>query len=174
LGEILLLQLLPLHAIHTACGIETMEFRITTNGVLRLHAIHTACGIETASLPPHQSLIEHCMQFIPLAVLKLRPLSRIENKPYNCMQFIPLAVLKQHHRREILRDELLHAIHTACGIETSRVGMAYAGVGDCMQFIPLAVLKQCAATASASQLRYCMQFIPLAVLKRRIVKTTKK
>ena len=38
-----------LHAIHTACGIETPEAFI--NGlpdIIELHAIHTACGIETS------------------------------------------------------------------------------------------------------------------------------
>ena len=38
---------LKLHAIHTACGIETLE---TLDGIREgctLHAIHTACGIET-------------------------------------------------------------------------------------------------------------------------------
>ena len=36
-----------LHAIHTACGIETKQFGRFWNNELQLHAIHTACGIET-------------------------------------------------------------------------------------------------------------------------------
>ena len=42
-------SVLLLHAIHTACGIETLDvvrFRFSTDGT-QLHAINTACGIET-------------------------------------------------------------------------------------------------------------------------------
>ena len=38
----------PLHAIHTACGMETVQYgRIAHALFSLLHAIHTACGIET-------------------------------------------------------------------------------------------------------------------------------
>ena len=37
-----------LHAIHTACGIETLVRETECYDHLILHAIHTACGIETA------------------------------------------------------------------------------------------------------------------------------
>ena len=37
----------PLHAIHTACGIETAQAHAPTFRKVTLHAIHTACGIET-------------------------------------------------------------------------------------------------------------------------------
>ena len=61
---------------------------------------------------------QYCMQFIPLAVLKLYSLKRADNLVSHCMQFIPLAVLK----RSLLK--------------ISRRALIY-----CMQFIPLAVLK---------------------------------
>ena len=35
-----------------------------------------------------------------------------------CMQSIPLAVLKPKAAKEVLLSAQLHAIHTACGIET--------------------------------------------------------
>ena len=40
-----------LHAIHTACGIETKSIGGVCVENNQLHAIHTACGIET--LAPH-------------------------------------------------------------------------------------------------------------------------
>ena len=36
-----------LHAIHTACGIETLSSIVNVTSTELLHAIHTACGIET-------------------------------------------------------------------------------------------------------------------------------
>ena len=42
------LQTTKLHAIHTACGIETARAEPTAPVATALHAIHTACGIETA------------------------------------------------------------------------------------------------------------------------------
>ena len=84
-----------LHAIHTACGIETFAQDAGTRLLEQLHAIHTACGIETPSPTTLPSRNLHCMQSIPLAVLK-----RASRTYYNP------------------RRELLHAIHTACGIET--------------------------------------------------------
>ena len=84
-----------LHAIHTACGIETRHKLNLRIEIDLLHAIHTACGIETISLASWMlSPLPNCMQSIPLAVLKLAP----------------------HALRD--EDDLLHAIHTACGIET--------------------------------------------------------
>ena len=38
---------LKLHAIHTACGIETAVDEAGLVDMNLLHAIHTACGIET-------------------------------------------------------------------------------------------------------------------------------
>ena len=59
-----------------------------------------------------------CMQSIPLAVLKPCSFDQILSKTKNCMQSIPLAVLKPHHPGWLTSDSTLHAIHTACGIET--------------------------------------------------------
>ena len=80
-----------MHAIHTACGIETrmatlsgtqahycmqsiplavlklLESRVTIKPV-KLHAIHTACGIETTEFESTFLNIHDCMQSIPLAV----------------------------------------------------------------------------------------------------------
>ena len=36
-----------LHAVHTACGIETLNVPFFMERGNRLHAVHTACGIET-------------------------------------------------------------------------------------------------------------------------------
>ena len=60
------------------------------------------------------------MQSIPLAVLKLPfPNDRLEVA--NCMQSIPLAVLKLSHLLQRVLLLRLHAIHTACGIETNKI-----------------------------------------------------
>jgi len=59
-----------LHAIHTACGIETPILITGSLSVAELHAIHTACGIETVSGGIKNYWMSHCMQSIPLAVLK--------------------------------------------------------------------------------------------------------
>ena len=85
---------MKLHAIHTACGIETEPMRFENFivsdcmqsiplAVLKLisvamvrakrsvlHAIHTACGIETRNRFLVEEMVQHCMQSIPLAVLK--------------------------------------------------------------------------------------------------------
>ena len=86
--------------------------------------------------------IQHCMQSIPLAVLKLLYNAIIPKHKENCMQSIPLAVLKRKSF-SVLRsiDYTLHAIHTACGIETVSLLNGKAQQNDCMQSIPLAVLK---------------------------------
>ena len=47
---------IELHAIHTACGIETTVIGCSSKPLNRLHAIHTACGIETQHI---QILSEH-------------------------------------------------------------------------------------------------------------------
>ena len=63
----------PLHAIRTACGIETLiTLFFMMKLLLQLHAIRTACGIETCANPQtrHQRPVSHCMQSVPLAVLK--------------------------------------------------------------------------------------------------------
>ena len=58
------------------------------------------------------------------------------------MQSIPLAVLKHNGGGEKKNNEALHAIHTACGIETLMFVMERMQFLYCMQSIPLAVLKQ--------------------------------
>ena len=50
--------------------LKRREFRPRANYDALLHAIHTACGIETQSGQVHQYELHHCMQSIPLAVLK--------------------------------------------------------------------------------------------------------
>ena len=91
----------------------------------------------------HDSGLWHpyCMQFIPLAVLKHHGGSLLRNIDYYCMQFIPLAVLKLigAHPHDFV--VALHAIHTACGIETQISRIPLLTRQNCMQFIPLAVLK---------------------------------
>ena len=82
-----------------------------------------------------------CMQSIPLAVLKLAPLiAFLIFSPY-CMQSIPLAVLKHKNCSAIKSLLTLHAVHTACGIETCFCYERTCTYGNCMQSIPLAVLK---------------------------------
>ena len=59
------------------------------------------------------------------------------------MQSIPLAVLKLLFRLIEMRvNPLLHAIHTACGIETLVRASHTHPRTNCMQSIPLAVLKK--------------------------------
>ena len=60
----------------------------------------------------------YCMQSIPLAVLKQISCNASPRVMYDCMQSIPLAVLKRFDSLLLGADEALHAIHTACGIET--------------------------------------------------------
>ena len=84
-----------LHAIHTACGIETPTNCAWEVNRTQLHAIHTACGIETLHIATIDISIINCMQSIPLAVLKLTDGLRCATCHDNCMQSIPLAVLKQ-------------------------------------------------------------------------------
>ena len=57
------------------------------------------------------------------------------------MQSIPLAVLKQFSWNLGYSAEVLHAIHTACGIETATNAPPMIFRRNCMQSIPLAVLK---------------------------------
>ena len=57
------------------------------------------------------------------------------------MQSIPLAVLKRSPFHLIKKNISLHAIHTACGIETRLPRPPPLHLQDCMQSIPLAVLK---------------------------------
>ena len=59
------------------------------------------------------------MQSIPLAVLKQETPSFSYDQTLNCMQSIPLAVLKPRKEDKLMTSHSeLHAIHTACGIET--------------------------------------------------------
>ena len=113
----------------------------------------------------------------------------LASSPY-CMQSIPLAVLKQTLLGfNAIYFFLLHAIHTACGIETRDARSTQRNAAHCMQFIPLAVLKLMRASAVNRPIRLhaihtacgietlsaglspsgrvfdCMQSIPLAVLK---------
>jgi len=57
------------------------------------------------------------------------------------MQSIPLAVLKLKIWWDGHMRFRLHAIHTACGIETRQSRTDISSALNCMQSIPLAVLK---------------------------------
>ena len=82
------------------------------------------------------------MQSIPLAVLKHDDIVLVDQFFHlNCMQSIPLAVLKLKMRKDYAFHQQLHAIHTACGIETWHSPKSYFHFLHCMQSIPLAVLK---------------------------------
>ena len=110
---------MKLHAIHTACGIETVSTNHDKNYRNVLHAIHTACGIETSRL----------LNQIRAAVL----LHAIHTA-------CGIETTSRHIQKQ--REYSLHAIHTACGIETC--GHPYQvpeHLPYCMQSIPLAVLK---------------------------------
>ena len=63
-----------LHAVHTACGIETSKRNMRDHQNAPLHAVHTACGIETYWTLITQIFPLHCMQSIPLAVFFYFPL----------------------------------------------------------------------------------------------------
>ena len=87
-----------LHAIHTACGIETCRlfYQCIRN---KLHAIHTACGIETATAISEERLVSlHAIH----TACGIETISWW-NPTYRTMG--------------------LHAIHTACGIETLPIGL---------------------------------------------------
>ena len=62
------------------------------------------------------------------------------------MQSIPLAVLKHSTRDKHEYCYELHAIHTACGIETNRYSRLQYFLCYCMQSIPLAVFFLFSAT----------------------------
>ena len=66
----------------------------------------------------------------------------LETKMIYCMQSIPLAVLKPIVPLKRTLPIKLHAIHTACGIETNMVVSPFTITSNCMQSIPLAVLKR--------------------------------
>ena len=110
----------------------------------------------------------YCMQSIPLAVLKRRAFEQLRNNPLGyCMQSIPLAVLKRIRIRSIAPVQYeLHAIHTACGIETVPSPFLPKSFRHCMQSIPLAVLKPNSYATNCVKEAHCMQSIPLAVLKK--------
>ena len=83
-------------------------------------------SIPLAVLKPPPMLVglvcEDCMQSIPLAVLKLAKVRAHLRAISHCMQSIPLAVLKQGIANLVnLANIELHAIHTACGIETLKL-----------------------------------------------------
>ena len=114
--------------------------------------------------------------------------SKASGRQY-CMQSIPLAVLKRSNINSSNIFLILHAIHTACGIETASIHSVRTNSSYCMQSIPLAVLKHkmyvtfvqksiklhaihtaCGIETKRTKTcrtnqRYCMQSIPLAVLK---------
>ena len=85
--------------------------------------------------------LPYCMQSIPLAVLKHSCQKRDGGQAEHCMQSIPLAVLKLCSKGRVPRSSTLHAIHTACGIETHLNAAGQQEIEHCMQSIPLAVLK---------------------------------
>ena len=58
------------------------------------------------------------------------------------MQSVPLAVLKRETHSVSLAIVQLHAIRTACGIETAEEPPSQTQRGYCMQSVPLAVLKR--------------------------------
>ena len=117
-----------MHAIHTACGIETSVAIYSSMPISQLHAIHTACGIETDPSRRAARARRHCMQSIPLAVLKLHIAIFVYGRIRYCMQSIPLAVLKHSSAQKLAALSLtLHAIHTACGIETRAGKDEYCG-----------------------------------------------
>ena len=106
-----------LHAIRTACGIETHEMRRSLSTVSVLHAIRTACGIETA--PFYVLIEEHVIACNPYRLRYWNATSTVFcPMSINCMQSVPLAVLKLRHPDALLLWPKLHAIRTACGIET--------------------------------------------------------
>ena len=160
-----------LHAIHTACGIETWAWNsacqtcyIACNPyrlrywnsralipakkvvhIAQLHAIHTACGIETHD---------------PITVFQPREI--IACNPYRLRYWNLLLLEWKKQKRYLIiacnpyrlrywntvvwafcdRSQWLHAIHTACGIETLMARLGALILCDCMQSIPLAVLKR--------------------------------
>ena len=85
-----------------------------------LHAIRTACGIETIERSILSSnATADCMQSVPLAVLKQQDFSVEIDILHYCMQSVPLAVLKPApSQNNSFWRAALHAIRTACGIET--------------------------------------------------------
>ena len=136
-----------LHAIRTACGIETHNSHqfLSDQECCPLHAIRTACGIET----------------------QIRLASA--NTCCDCMQSVPLAVLKRPSAHAFTaRFGILHAIRTACGIETRFPFWFQSSFSYCMQSVPLAVLKRGLQDRCADGFGYCMQSVPLAVLKLSI------
>ena len=141
------------------------EFSIAESS-RKLHAIHTACGIETPQVCQHRRCYRDCMQSIPLAVLKHARFGENTDCATNCMQSIPLAVLKRSHGNHGTVVQKLHAIHTACGIETRRFDIQKNQIFYCMQSISLAVLKLIRTRRCPKKFFNCMQSIPLAVLKQ--------
>ena len=108
-----------------------------------LHAIHTACGIETIRRKRHILSHEHCMQSIPLAVLKRKkPVGATGKAKLHAIHTACGIETRGVCPRRIHNDVSLHAIHTACGIETIRLQSKRVRPSHCMQSIPLAVLKK--------------------------------
>ena len=134
---------------------------------MKLHAIHTACGIETLDNSLEKLWVCNCMQSIPLAVLKHILLLLYTLNNLNCMQSIPLAVLKRFASSSMRRSSIycMQSIPLAVLKHLVCIGVRVRPK-DCMQSIPLAVLKQPPIVCMIESVRHCMQSIPLAVLKK--------
>ena len=109
----------------------------------KLHAIHTACGIETNMMKCLKTSFQNCMQSIPLAVLKLSSCCLLLLRNFYCMQSIPLAVLK-HDDFHLRRQSLPHCMQSIplAVLKLNGFGFFLVDRGHCMQSIPLAVLKR--------------------------------
>ena len=132
-----------LHAIHTACGIETEKFHYSQSKHTILHAIHTACGIETFL---HFDFAEP-LQEIACNPYRLRYWNIFRTAFSSVAQRLhaihtACGIETCRHRRQPAWRAKLHAIHTACGIETAFLIFSPLNAWYCMQSIPLAVLKQ--------------------------------
>ena len=110
----------------------------------------------------------YCMQSIPLAVLKLNIKRHVKEGGSHCMQSIPLAVLKLVLIYHFWGYFLLHAIHTACGIETNADRCRAKSVPRQLHAIHTACGIETLSDRFENLARHnCMQSIPLAVLKQK-------
>ena len=74
--------------------------------LVKLHAIHTACGIETNPYPQKKTPIPNCMQSIPLAVWKHHIVMRISfgSAYMPCIRLAGLTGTFEYFRRLKIRD----------------------------------------------------------------------
>ena len=107
----------------------------------------------------------HCMQSIPLAVLKPSHPQRCHYSFLNCMQSIPLAVWKRQVSCAVRASGPLHAIHTACGIETHRTPTSRRDWQGLHAIHTACGIETHPLSSVRPESHYCMQSIPLAVLK---------